>query len=811
MIRYLLIFLLFPLIVFSQSYSIKGIVLNSKDKKPLQFVSLVIKNSPKGTLSDSLGAFSLNPVRVNDTLLVSLVGFERKTFIINSKESFLTIFLNEQQNALDEVTIRPTENPAWEIIRRVLKNKTQNDPQNFESFQTDVYTKIILGGDSIRSTKIDSISKKRDTNRVSMPLYILENFSKLYHKNPKKNKEVIEASVNSFLQVYSQFFNNIPFDVHLLSFYHELYNFVPLKRFYVNPINKNTFKQYDFELKDTLINASDSTYIIDFKPLPQTNFDGLVGQLAINSENYAIEKFSFSQSDKYQNLGFIIEQNYKKIGNKFFPSKNITQLISNATNDKISGKFYLKFTSYYTNTKIDFPLSDSLFDETQRVLLPEASRSTNLGFEKYRTDTLSASERKMYDLFKKNKTFSTIQKYDSTYGFVLSNLLSGVFEFGKIEFLTSDLFSTNSFEGFKIGIGFQNNQRLKPKFRIYLNGNYGILDKRFKYNFITSWHITPDRYNKLSAYYQFGIREAATTDFLQPNYLVENPYPIPLSITDSLNLPKIDYFKKYGFSGYFKPFRWNWFRISLNFEEKKPAYLYQFNAQNKFKTTEIIFDWRFAFKEQLYRIGRNENIVNRYFPIINFQAIKGLNVWGGKFDYWKLTTKATYQIRYRRIGFTNIRTEAGFIDSPVPYPFLYSSFGNIGQINLFGSSGIYTFKTLTNSGLIADRFAAIYLNHDFNRNILRLKTKYSQPRIVVFNNVLFGKLKYPLGHDMNWISNTKNFHAEAGIELKDLIRVSFRGIYLGSGIGVAYNYYPFDSKITNQNLRIYWLGILPSQ
>lgn len=67
-------------------------------------VSIIVKNSNKGTVSDDDGYFSIK-VAKNDVLVFSFVGFESKEFMVNRPHDNLIISLKENIEALDEVIV----------------------------------------------------------------------------------------------------------------------------------------------------------------------------------------------------------------------------------------------------------------------------------------------------------------------------------------------------------------------------------------------------------------------------------------------------------------------------------------------------------------------------------------------------------------------------------------------------------------------------------------------------------------------------------------------------------------------------------
>ena len=85
-------FLVFLALLFSavaSAQTVKGIVTDNQ-KEPLIGVSIVVKNTPKGTNTDENGQFSLQ-VSENDVLVFSYIGFKTKEVKVG-KHTTLNIF-----------------------------------------------------------------------------------------------------------------------------------------------------------------------------------------------------------------------------------------------------------------------------------------------------------------------------------------------------------------------------------------------------------------------------------------------------------------------------------------------------------------------------------------------------------------------------------------------------------------------------------------------------------------------------------------------------------------------------------------------
>ena len=97
-----LVFLVFLFSAVASAQTVKGIVTDNQ-KEPLIGVSIVVKNTPKGTNTDENGQFSLQ-VSENDVLVFSYIGFKTKEVKVG-KHTTLNILLESDAEALDEVLI----------------------------------------------------------------------------------------------------------------------------------------------------------------------------------------------------------------------------------------------------------------------------------------------------------------------------------------------------------------------------------------------------------------------------------------------------------------------------------------------------------------------------------------------------------------------------------------------------------------------------------------------------------------------------------------------------------------------------------
>jgi len=95
---------IFAISAYAQEYTISGVVTSQQDGLPLPTVSVVIKNTTKGTVTDFDGNYTINNVQKGETLVFSYLGFETKEIVVNNGNN-IDVALTESLEALEEVVL----------------------------------------------------------------------------------------------------------------------------------------------------------------------------------------------------------------------------------------------------------------------------------------------------------------------------------------------------------------------------------------------------------------------------------------------------------------------------------------------------------------------------------------------------------------------------------------------------------------------------------------------------------------------------------------------------------------------------------
>lgn len=118
------------IIAYSQNFDVNGTVVDSNGA-PLPGVSIVIKNTTKGTSTDFNGNFTIS-VEKGKTIILSFLGYETKEIIINNANP-LRVVLTEALQSLDEVVvtalgIKRSEKALGYAVQKVSGESLQKVP-----------------------------------------------------------------------------------------------------------------------------------------------------------------------------------------------------------------------------------------------------------------------------------------------------------------------------------------------------------------------------------------------------------------------------------------------------------------------------------------------------------------------------------------------------------------------------------------------------------------------------------------------------------------------------------------------------------
>jgi len=266
--------LLILLLISIKSFAaeIKGVVTDKKDNT-LSYSSILVKGTGKGTTANARGAFSINLIEGNYTLVCQHIGYksvERKVKV-GKENQIINFELEDQQYSLNEVVVKSRgEDPAYEIIRNAIKKRDEH-LHEIKKFECEVYVK---GQMQLRDYPKKFFGKTvdfedGDTSKRKI-IFLSESIAK-YYEDGKENKkiEVISTRVSGSSDGFGLSSPQI------ISFYNNIINVGRglNPRGFLSPISDNALHYYKYKYEGSFV--ENNLMINRIKVIPRRKYEPL--------------------------------------------------------------------------------------------------------------------------------------------------------------------------------------------------------------------------------------------------------------------------------------------------------------------------------------------------------------------------------------------------------------------------------------------------------------------------------------------------------------------------------------------------------
>ncbi len=774
--RILCLFLLFGDTADGQ-FRISGKVIDEQSGEPLAFVDIIFNNDVlTGTTSDISGRFTYSSAIPITALTFSYVGYEKITLPYDSTATpsplFIKMHLTEFE--LGEVVVKAGENPANRIIRKVIENKIFNDPENIASFTYQSYNKVIYDFEYRDTLSPDEVQLYLDNTFSGGHALIMESVTERKFIRPDNSEEIILGTKVSGFKEAS--FAPLATDIQPLSFYRDILPILDVN--YLNPVSNGSLSKYDFTVKDTLYQGSDSVFILSYKPQPGKNFDGLTGLLYINTNLYAIQ-YVTARPFKPGFIDINLQQQYSLVdGKQWFPEQ-------------------LKFELFVRpNQGMSLGVNASGVTIIDQVVLNAPLKKKDFGLEAVRMDEMANHRDSLYwnehrpiPLNEKEEiTYRTLDSLGKKYKF--DNLLNVMEKIGQnripIHFIDLDIsrvISFNKYEGVRLGLGAYTNDKLNRHFAVGGFFGYGFKDAGWKYGGEAIFTMDKEKDWQLTVSHQYEVRETGKTEL---NYFRPRQFAYRSWIASQM-----DRLRQNSMTLKLRMLKYARVAVSFTNTHIDPQYVYAFqlpesNAITQYTNTDITINLLYTYKEKLIQsMGQRISMGTRY-PVLSLSYTRGIKeVLSSQFNYNKIEARLDQTVYFRNLGESRIRIEAGYIDQPLPYGLLFTGEG--GYIQNWSVLIKNSFQTAKPYEFLSDRYVSFFYSHNFGSLLLHIGNW--KPSITVFQNMGWGALTHPEYHrDITFRTKEKGLY-ESGFQLDNLIRFRYFNVsYVGLGAGMCYRY-----------------------
>lgn len=787
---------------FSQPY-IKGIIVEKNSKLPIAFASVSYQKQslPRGVISDIHGKFEITDRDVK-SLQVSCVGYQKQKVSItpDMKLSELVVELKTDTLSIGEVTITPAMNPAVRIMRNVLKNKKKNDFENYDKYTYQCYLKTILNLKlSYNATAEDSatIRKNKDLNKHAS--FISESVILSSTVNKRTENKVIAVKTSGFENpIFGQYFisvfhNSISFYKNNIALFAMPVSEDMTSAEYLSPLSDECLRSYNFLLEETYENPYDTLYLIEFHPKKGSNFNGLKGRLYISSNGWAVKNIVTEPFEKGL-IDFRFRQDYEFIDGRWFPSGLDEEIgfVSMKLNKKIQAVPVYLITSRISNIDFNPAITIDSINYEKVYLDEEMMKESESILDASRPDSLTAIEKNTYQFMD-----SIGSKFRFDYWAELYPYLSA----GKvpIKFININLeefFRNNDYEGTRIGLGLNTNDKLSKVISLGGFAGYGMKDKAFKYGGHVAFNLGEDSGTELKISYQNNLKEPG----MDPRGSFEL-----LSISDSFRdyiAWRMDNFIEERAELSFRLSRYLKVSSSLSLREIMPTYEYEYQGSplTDFYADEIKISARYAYGEEIHMFGNQRVVFYKGNPVITINYKRGIDITErDSYNYNRIEAALDVTAYKGRLGQTDFRIAGGYIDQPLPYSLLFTGEGSKSHYPILINN---TFQTMKPYEFLSDRYVNIFFTHNFGS--LLIETPRFKPRFIIAHNTGWGTLRNASDHTIDFKVKDE-IYLESGLLINNIIRFKiFNLYYIGFGGGAFYRYghYGYNNVVDNLALKM---------
>jgi hypothetical protein len=806
--------------LFAQTTVITGTVADAGNKQTLPFVVVGFTGTTTGVTTDNNGKYRISTTnQTYKQIKISFLGYKDAFLsIVPGKEQVVNVKLFPSAQQLTEVNIkaakkpkyRNKDNPAVELIRKVIENKEKNRPEAYDYVEFREYDKMMFGAANVSAKfsdrkffrKYKFILDNRDSTTVPgksiLPIFLNEKISQNYYrKNPEKTREIVlgEKNVNFGPAVdnagLTQYFKHLYTKVNIYD-----NNVMLITSQFLSPISDNSPNYYKFFITDTITDDHNQK-LVELSFTPRNTNDVLFeGQIYITLDgNYAVQK-AVLIVNKHININFIrsiqvdlsFEQNPD---GRYHMSKSTTTADFGASKKDAKSSLFGTRTITLGNYVVNKPRPDTAYNKQSEEASDEAKNRTDAFWQKNRLDTLTTAESKVY---KNIDSLKDMPSYKRTVD-IATLLLAGYKGFGKFEIGPANTFySFNPVEGFKLRLGGRTTPALSKRYYFETYAAYGFKDERWKYFLSATYSLNnksiykfPQDYIRASFQRDTKIPGASLQFVEEDNFLLSFKRGVNDKYLYNDNY-KIDYVHE--FESHFS------YTAGFNKWTQEPAGSLYFNPVNDLSnpvhhltTTEFSAGLRYAPNEEFYQGKIYRTPLPNKYPIFQLQFTNGVKgLLGGEYSYQKIDARIDKRVYESQLGYADVALMGGKVFGTVPYPLLSIPHANQTYAYDIDSYNLMNFLEFVNDHYEGIRIDQHFMGFFFNKVPLLKKLKW---RETLSLKVLYGGLSdknnptihpslYQLPVDANGVPITyalgRTPYAEGSVGIENifkLIRIDF--------------------------------------
>lgn len=690
------------------------------------------------------------------SLTISNVGFKEQTIKVDSKTpSFVKIVLKEDTKSLHEVVVTERkgkysrkDNPAVELMKRVVAAKKKTDLSNKDYYQFNKYQKLTLALNDLSKETIDSsaifkqqfvkdqVELCKYNDKLILPVIVDETVTqKIYRKDPKSEKSIIlgenKGGLNQLIEtgdILSVIMKDVFTDVDIYDDQVRLLQYP-----FTSPIGKDAVDFYRYYIEDTVYVDRDLCYHMQFIPNNQQDF-GFRGELYILADSTLHVKKLSMTIPKRSDVNFVenlrIDQAYTKQDSGDWVLTQDDMIVELKV-----AKFIQKMICIRTTKNTDYsfePISKTLFKgkAAERKEASAQMRDDNF-WSQYRTVELTKSEKQMDSFLDQLQQIKGFGWFMFGFKAIVENFVETSKGDSKVDIgPVNTMISTNFIDGLRTRMSAQTTANLNPHW--------------FAAGYLAHGWDSNQNYYSGTLTYSFNKKDYLPREFPRRTLSFTASRDVCLPSDKWIRTDKDNVFTALKWAEIDKMMFYE--RQELKFEHEQEwgfkttlGIKHEYNTgygENKFTpitlwkdpatqipgyenpvvgitTTELHAEFRIAPGETFINTKQRRLPINLDAPVFTVAHTMGVSGFlGGQYDYNYTELEIYKRFWMKSWGKIDCYLKSGYQWNKVPYPLLIMPRANLCYI-----MEDETFRLINNMEFLNDRYASLEMSWDFNGKI----------------------------------------------------------------------------------------------
>ncbi len=392
----------------------------------IPYANAVYRNLKLGASSDANGHFSIAR-KVGEQLTITAIGYKPRHIKITAhtaRELKVTLIADSKQ--LQGIVVKAKrrhkysrkDNPAVELMRRVIAAKKQTHLENHDYYQYDKYQKVTMAINNLTPDELEgSMFKKAPwlldqvetcpyNNKLILPISVDETLTQhLYRKNPRDEKDIVlgqsTKGISKLIQT-GEALNTIVKDLFKdINLYDDQIDL--LQKRFPSPIGSTAISFYHFYIDDTVYVNQDQCIRLQFMPANQQDF-GFRGELYVLNDSSLHVKKCDMQLPANTGVNFVdamkFQQEFTKLSNGEWALTTDNMIAELKLTDLLQRAIVIRTTGM---TNYSFaPIDDKQFKGKAKTIYDTHAKMRDNNFwAAHRTTQLTKSEAGMDSFIKR--------------------------------------------------------------------------------------------------------------------------------------------------------------------------------------------------------------------------------------------------------------------------------------------------------------------------------------------------------------------------------------------------------------------------